>query len=92
MGASDNKMKILGNFLRVNYGRDSVQNHENFMKEKNLKLDDFVDTKIVIWKKYVMEETIDESGRKKKEKSKTVMEDEETHVGFTKDVVGLAEI
>ena len=69
MGASDNKMKIMGNFLRVNCGRDSVQNHEDFMKERNSKLEEFFDTKMVNTKKYVMEETIDESGRMKKKKS-----------------------
>ena len=48
MGASDNNIKTLGNFLRVNCGRESVNKHEAFMKERNTKLEEFFETKKVI--------------------------------------------
>ena len=90
MGASDKNMKTLGNFLRVNCGRDSVNKHEAFMKERNTKLEEFFETKNVIMTKYVTEETVGKTGEKKKKKSKTVIKEEETPVVFAKDIEELA--
>ena len=90
MGASDKNMKTLGNFLRVNCGRDSVNKHEAFMKERNTKLEEFFETKNVIMTKYVTEETVGKTGEKKKKKSKTITKEEETPVVFAKDVEELA--
>ena len=67
INASDNNMKTLGNFLRVNCGRDSVNKHDAFMKERNTKLEEFFDTKKVIVTKYDTEETVGKTGDKKKE-------------------------
>lgn len=43
MGTSDNKMKILGNYLRINCGRDSVNKLSKHMAERNVKLAEHFD-------------------------------------------------
>ena len=54
--ASDNKMNSLGNFLRINCGRDSVRNLKTDMSERNKKLVDHFECKNMLQTEYVTKE------------------------------------
>ena len=68
MGASDNKMKILGNFLRVNCGRPSVTKLDDHMTARNRKLSHLFSVKNVQQTENVTVEGEEEDGKKKKKK------------------------
>ena len=53
MGTSDNKMKVLSNYLRINCGRDSVEKLQQHMIERNKRLEDFFDVKNLKQTQYI---------------------------------------
>ena len=92
IGASDRKMNIIGNFLRVGCGRSAVDKLEEKMVERNKKLSRHFESKMLKQKKYVADE--DETNKentegKKKKKKKIVVEVEKPAV-MVKDVEDLA--
>ena len=86
LGVSDNKIKVVDNFLRVNCGRDSVNKHEEYMKERNSMLKDKFCVKLVSQKEYVSEDKEDKENFKKKKELHDVLKP----VVFANDVEDLA--
>ena len=86
-GLSDNKMRVVDNFLRVKGGRSSVVCHRKFMVDRNNKHKDLFEHKKMTLQEYVTNENKDRKERKKK-----VMNDVEKHVAYAKDVEDLARI
>ena len=82
MGTSDNKMNVLGNFLRINCGRSSVVELADHMTERNKKLQDHFDVTLLAQTEYVTEEV---DGKKKK-----TTREVDLPVVFAKDVESLA--
>jgi hypothetical protein len=91
MGESDNKMKILDNFLRVHCGRSSVHLHEEYMIERNQMLKEFFGHKKITQVEYVKEKANSKETEKKKKKKKETREVEKT-VAYAKDVEVLAQV
>ena len=69
MGTSDNKLKILANFIRQKLGRASIQHLQKYLTERNQKLSEFFDLKDILQTVYVSEE--DDTGARKKKKTTT---------------------
>ena len=89
MGTSDDRMKILDNFLRVNCGRNSVHLHEEYMVKRNQMLKDLFGHKKINQVEYVKEKSNgDEKEKKKKKETREV----EKTVAYAKDVEGLAQL
>ena len=88
IGVSDKKMNIIGNFLRAGCGRSSVVNLQKQMTERNKKLADHFETKVLQQQKYVTEDS-DENESKKKKKKKVKVNVEKPAV-ITKNVDELA--
>ena len=86
-GISDNKMKIVDNFLRVNCGRSSVIGHEKHMVERNSRLEEMFDHTKVVMIEYINENVDGENGKQKKKK---VTCEKEKPVAYAKDVEHLA--
>ena len=90
MGVTDNKMKVLGNYLRVNCGRNSVDKLKDHMIERNKKLVDHFTFKNVEQTEYVTiaeDEDVDKKKKRKKEIQKV-----DIPVVFAKDVEDLASL
>ena len=74
MGASDNDMKTVGNFLRIHCGRGSVVKLDEYMKERNNMLRDKFEVKKIIQAEYVnMEVDSSEFSKQKKKKDTTLV-------------------
>ena len=67
LGVSDNKMKDVDNFLRVHCGRDSVNKHEEYMKERNSLLKDKFCVKFVSQTEKVPVDNGDQENKKETE-------------------------
>ena len=68
MGSSDKKMKIMANYLRVTCGKKSVHKLEDYMTERNKKLEEyFVFENIVQTEKVSTEDDENKENKKKKE-------------------------
>lgn len=89
LGISDNKMKLVDNFLRMGCGRDAVVKHEEHMKETNNKLENLFEIKKIIQQKY--EDDVEEKSENnvKKKKIQKLIEVEKTVV-CARDVEELA--
>ena len=75
MGASDNDMKTVGNFLRIHCGRGSVIKLDEYMKERNSMLRDKFEVKKIIQAEYVNTEMdSSEVSKQKKKKDTTLVE------------------
>ena len=74
LSLSDNKMKIVGNFLRIECGRKSVVNLNSYLKERNHIFDEDFETKAINLKSY--EDAVLPDGKKKRvvgENMKTIV-------------------
>ena len=92
IGASDNKMNVLGNYLRINCGRDSVSKMDSHMTEQNNKLKNMFDVKYITQTKTTSQkraENSDESEKNNKKKNKQEVK-VEIPVVFAKDTEELA--
>ena len=87
MNASDRKMNILGNFLRINCGRASVIKLEENMTMRNQMLEEYFDVANVVQTKYVKDPSEQEDDKKKKKK---ITKEVEVPVVFANDVEDLA--
>ena len=84
MNVSDRKMNVLGNYLRINCGRASVNKLDDYLTQQNQKLQDSFAVKKVSQVKYVTNTTDESKGKKRK---KTV--DVELPVVYAMDVEDL---
>ena len=92
MGVSDNKMRVVGNYLRVNCGRDSVDNQRDHMMERNKKLANQFTVKNIVQTQYVTIEDDEDSEKKKKKKKKKETQEVVIPVVFAQDVEDLASL
>ena len=90
MGASDNKMNIMANFLRINCGRNSVEKVQDHMSARNKKLDDMFDIKYVKQSEYTTTGEVEE-GKSNKKRKKEVKE-VDLPVVYAKNVEELASL
>ena len=74
IGASDKKMNVIANFLRVGCGRSSVVKLQEEMTERNRKLTDMFEAKMLKQKKYVVDEEEEKENKPKKKKKKKVVD------------------
>ena len=86
MGTTDNKMKILGNYLRLNCGRPSVSKLKDHMTERNKMLADQFVVKNVEQTAYITIEEDDNNNKTKKKKKKKETRKVDVPVVFAKDV------
>ena len=89
MGASDRKMKVLGNFLRVNCGRDTVKKHQEHMTIRNQKLEDYFSVKSVSQTEYVTKDSDEISDKKKKVKEEKKVEKPVVYANNVEELVTL---
>ena len=82
MGASDNKMNSLGNFLRMNCGRSSVVKLQEHMISRNKKLTSHFSVKSVVLAEYVTKSDKEDKENTKKKETHHIA----TPVVFAKDV------
>ena len=72
MGATDNKMKVLANFLRINCSRSSVTKLDQHMIDRNKLFSDQFAVKNIVLTKNVAKEVDDDKENKKKAKKEKV--------------------
>ena len=90
-GASDNKMKVLSNYLRINFGRDSVEKLQQHMIERNKRLEYFFDVKNLKPTQYITtegEELNNNATKKKKKEASELL----VPVVYSNNVEGLASL
>ena len=90
IGASDKKMNIIGNFLRIGCGRPSVVKLQQQMTERNKKLADEFETKMLKQKKYVVDGEDKENEKGAKKKKKKIVVDVEKPAVLVKNVENFA--
>ena len=90
MGAIDNKMNIMANFLRINCGRNSVEKVQDHLSARNKKLDDMFDIKYVKQSEYTTTGEVEE-GKSNKKRKKEVKE-VDLPVVYAKNVEELASL
>ena len=92
MGASDNKMKILSNYLRINCGRHSVEKLQQHMIERNKRLEDFFEVKNMKQTQYVTTEGEENNNSATNKKKKREASEVLVPVVYANDVEGLASL